>query len=73
MQSRLQSLIETGTSIAVGFGLALALQIFLARHDGVQMTFGQNFRWTLWFTLLSLVRGYALRRFFNWLHSRKAQ
>jgi hypothetical protein len=70
MQTRLQSFIETCISIFAGFGLALALQVFLAWHDNVPMTFAQNLRWTVWFTLLSLARGYAMRRFFNWLHSR---
>lgn len=71
MQSRLQSLVETVGSVAAGFFLAMGLQIILARLYDVPMSIRTNFEWTIWFTLLSIARGYAFRRFFNWLHSKR--
>lgn len=70
MQTRIQSLIETVSSIFFGFFLAMGLQVLLAWLYHVPMTLRQNFEWTIWFTLLSIARGYAFRRFFNWLHNR---
>lgn len=72
MQSRLQSLGETLSSVAAGFLLALGLQILLARLYHVPMQLRTNVEWTVWFTILSIVRSYCFRRFFNWLHSRNA-
>lgn len=68
MQSKLQSLLETLLSVAIGFSLALALQCLLAWRDNMPFTFLQSVEWTLYFTVLSIARGYAVRRLFNWLH-----
>lgn len=73
MQTRLQSLIETISSIFVGFFLAMGLQVFLAWAYSVPMSLRQNFEWTVWFTILSIARGYAFRRVFNWLHNKDAK
>lgn len=70
MQTRLQSLCETLSSIGVGFVLALGLQILLARLYHAPLSLQTNLEWTVWFTLLSIIRSYAMRRFFNWLHSK---
>lgn len=71
MQTRRQSLVEVTLSTLAGFGMAMGLQVFLAWAYGVQMTLQQNFEWTVWFTVLSLVRSYLFRRFFNWLHGKQ--
>ena len=71
MQTKLQSLIETASSLFAGFFLAMGLQVFLAWAYNVPMSLQQNFEWTIWFTLLSIARGYAFRRLFNWFHGRK--
>jgi hypothetical protein len=71
MQTKLQSLVEIVCSLLVGFFLAMGLQMLLAYLYHVPMTIRQNFEWTIWFTLLSIARGYAFRRFFNWLHGKQ--
>lgn len=70
MQTRFQSLLETCGSVLAGFFLAMGLQVFLAWAYSVPMTLRQNFEWTVWFTILSVARGYAFRRFFNWFHGK---
>lgn len=65
MQSKTWSLIETLTSVGVGFILSLALQVFLMHVHDVPLSFGQNVEITFYFTVLSIVRSYFLRRVFN--------
>lgn len=72
MQSRRWSLIEAVTSTLVGFLASWALQTLLAFAYNKHFTTSENLQWVVFFTLLSLLRGYGLRRFFNWLGS-KAQ
>ena len=69
-QSKRHSLLETCVSVGIGFGAALALQVFLAWKDHMPFTFVKNLEWTFYFTLLSIVRGYYVRRLFNWWHHR---
>ncbi len=59
MQTRLGSLVEAITNVVVGLGLSMALTAYLA---GVPL--GTAARWSVWFTLASLGRSYALRRLF---------
>ncbi len=66
----MQSLIEVNVSIAIGFFLSLILQVVLTKVYNKPFSFVENLQWTLWFTVLAIIRGYILRRFFNWLHNR---
>jgi hypothetical protein len=68
-QSRTWSAIEAWANVAVGFGVNYAanlvvLPIELARSGGV-VSSGFAFRVGLWFTAISLVRSYLLRRVFE--------
>lgn len=69
-QTRLQSLVEVNVSIAIGFCLSFILQIVLTQVYHKPFSIAENLQWTLWFTVLAIIRGYFLRRFFNWLHQR---
>lgn len=68
MQTRRQSALETGVSVAVGFAASLALQFALAHLYHLHAGPRENLEITVWFTILSLVRQYLLRRIFNRLH-----
>ena len=68
LQTRRQSMVEVVTSLAVGFFIALALQTFLMWFYDLPATHGQNVMITVWFTVVSIIRGYAVRRFFNRRH-----
>lgn len=70
MQTKTQSLIETLSGTAIGFGIALLAQIFIMRLYGIPSTLQQDVWITVFFTGISILRGYAVRRAFNWLWHR---
>jgi hypothetical protein len=64
-QSRLMSLLEAVVNVVAGFGLAVTLQLLLFPVYGLHPTIWQSLKIGVWFTLLSLLRSYALRRLFE--------
>jgi hypothetical protein len=64
-QSRIMSLVEAAVNVVAGYGLAVALQLVLFPVYGLHPTLGQSLKIGVWFTLLSLLRSYALRRLFE--------
>lgn len=68
MQRRLVSIIEITISTAIGFSLSYVCAMLVFPLFGFPVTHEQNFAITGIFTVLSLVRGYGVRRLFNWLH-----
>lgn len=72
-QSRRHSAIETVCGVAAGFALSLAASPIVYPLFGHAFTFTQNVGITIVFTVLSLVRGYAVRRAGNWWQQRKAK
>lgn len=68
MQSRRQSMIETAASVAIGYLVALASQLVIFPLFGIHATLSDNLMIGAWFTVISIIRGYFVRRFFNWLH-----
>ncbi len=65
MQSRFMSLVEALTNIAVGYGVAVLMQILVFPLFGLHATFGENLMIGGLFTVASLARAYVLRRLFN--------
>lgn len=65
MQSKKQSFLEAITNTAVGFIISLAATFVIFPVVGVQSTGLKNIVITLFFTVISILRGYVLRRFFN--------
>jgi hypothetical protein len=72
-QSRRHSAIETVCGVAAGFALSLAASPIVYPLFGHAFTFTQNVGITIVFTVLSLVRGYAVRRAGNWWQQRKGK
>ena len=68
MQTRKQSLIETTTSILIGYLVALLSQMAIFPIFGIYVPFSDNLLIGLWFTAISIIRGYAVRRYFNKKH-----
>ena len=69
MQTRTQSLFESIINIAVGLLVSmLANTIMLPLVFGVAVSLHQNAVLAVIYTLISLVRSYCLRRYFNRRH-----
>ncbi|MCC5993755.1 MAG: hypothetical protein JJU40_16320 [Rhodobacteraceae bacterium] len=66
-QTRTMSLIEAATNVIVGYGLAVITQILIFPVFGLHATLAQNMKLGLIFTVVSIGRGYALRRLFEHL------
>lgn len=64
-QSKLESLIETCINTAIGYLVALASQIAVFPFVGIHVPLTTNLEIGAWFTLISVVRGCAIRRWFN--------
>ena len=65
MQSRWMSLVEAVTNVVVGYGLAVMTQIIVFPMFGLHASLGENLALGAIFTILSLIRGFLLRRLFN--------
>lgn len=66
-QTKLESLFEKLCSVASGFVMALAIWEYVIRplvHSGV-LSVDNSLTITLIFTVVSIIRGYFWRRFFN--------
>jgi len=65
-QTKLESFIESSTNTAIGFGTAfLTWQFIAAPYMGYRVTLHDNLVITSIFTVVSVLRGYLCRRFFN--------
>jgi hypothetical protein len=65
MQSKLGSLIESGVNILIGYFVALISQIVLFPFFDIYISLETNLYIGAWFTLISLIRSYIVRRWFN--------
>ncbi|MBN8291892.1 hypothetical protein JI664_07955 [Rhodobacter sp. NTK016B] len=64
-QSRLLSLVEAATNVAVGYALAVVTQIVAFPWFGLHPSLGENLSIGALFTGISLLRTYTLRRLFE--------
>lgn len=64
-QTRLVSLIETLLNTAIGFAVSFVGWPIAAAITGIEYGHGQHVAVVAFFTVLSVVRGYVIRRFFN--------
>lgn len=65
MQTKTQSLIESTTNTMIGFGVALATQLVVFPCFGIKVSLSDNILIGSIFTLVSILRGYLVRRLFN--------
>lgn len=73
MQTRRQTITEVVVTTAVAFVISAAIQQWVATPMfHLNTNHAQNLGITVLFTVVSLVRGYIFRRFFNWYHRSKA-
>lgn len=71
MQSKKMSLLETCLSTFIGLAVAIWTQLICFPWFGIEIHLSQNFMIAGIFTVVSIIRGYLVRRLFNWLGIRK--
>lgn len=64
-QTKRQSLKETVISTFIGLAVSLIAQIVVFPLYNLEVSFNQNIQITIIFTIVSIVRGYFVRRYFN--------
>ena len=64
-QTRLQSLIETSTNVVIGYLVAVLSQLIIFPAFGIRTTITDNLLIAGYFTIISVIRGYMVRRWFN--------
>ena len=64
-QSRLFSFIEALTNVFIGYLVAILAQVFIFPLYGIHISLSEDFQIATFFTVISLIRSYLLRRFFN--------
>lgn len=64
-QSRKHSALEAIANIIVGFGVAMLAQYIIFPRYNIHVNAPTHFAIGFWFTLVSFIRSYAIRRIFN--------
>lgn len=64
-QSKLSSLVESLANTFLGLLIAMGATAVICWAHGIPMSWSNNFIITSWMTLLSVARGYVLRRMWN--------
>lgn len=64
-QSRIESLVETIINTLIGLVVAIASQIVVFPLVGIHVGLSTNLEVAAYFTLISVARGYIIRRWFN--------
>lgn len=64
-QSKRMSFYESLTNVTVGYVFAVASQLIIFPLFGIYLPLSDNLIMGLYFTVLSVIRSYALRRVFN--------
>ena len=65
MQSKTQSFIESLINVMIGYFVALGSQLIIFPWFDVNLPLEDNILIGLWFTLISIIRSYVVRRWFN--------
>ena len=64
-QTKLESLLESIVNILIGYFVALVSQIVVFPLVGIEVPISTNLIIGFWFTVISLIRSYIIRRWFN--------
>ncbi len=64
-QTKKQSFVESLTNTAVGFLISLGSTFIIFPLVGFESSVTKNIIVTLFFTVVSILRGYFIRRYFN--------
>lgn len=64
-QKKKHSLLESVVNVVVGYLVAVGSQIVIYPYFGIHVPISYNFIIGIWFTIISIIRSYCLRRVFN--------
>jgi len=67
-QTRVWSAVESAANTGFGFGVAILTQMLVFPWFGMHPTLAQNIQITAIFTVISVLRGYVVRRGFERWH-----
>ena len=70
MQSRKMSLIESITNVIVGYSISVLAQIIIFPIFDINVSIESNLKIGLFFTIVSIIRSYVLRRIFNFFQKK---
>lgn len=71
MQSRKMSMTEVVTSTCIGLVVSLISNLLIFKGMDIKISWAENFEMTGFFTVISIVRGYFVRRLFNYMQARQ--
>lgn len=71
-QPRTHSMIESIANVAIGLGVAVATQIAIFPMFGIVIPMSSNLAIAAIFTVVSIIRSYAVRRMFNAFYVRSS-
>ncbi len=69
MQSRKMSMVETACNVTIGYIVAVLSQLAIFPFFGIYVPIEDNLLIGGYFTVISIIRGYVLRRVFNRLRN----
>ena len=72
-QTRLGSFYEATINVLIGFGIGLASQFVVFPLVGIEVSLATNLEVAAYFTAISIIRSYVIRRWFNQRLHRAAQ
>jgi len=72
-QTRLMSLVESLANVIVGYGVAVVTQLLIFPIFGLHTTLAENLTIGAIFTIVSIVRSFALRRVFEAIRMRSVK
>lgn len=64
-QGKLESFVETCINTGIGYVVALLSQLIVFPMVGIDVPLSTNLEIGAWFTVISVARGYIIRRWFN--------
>ena len=65
MQNKAQSLIETLTNVSIGYVISFIANMTVLPMFGYDINLTDGFLISMIFTIISVIRGYIVRRWFN--------
>lgn len=65
MQTKLESFFEANTSTLIGFIVSYILSYTVLPLYGVEQSHSVSLQITMIYTVASIIRGYAVRRYYN--------